>query len=320
MTDFLKSALGAIPDAATSPFALAGYIVAILAYVVVAWRVERNKNLLHHLQRLPKEDRFRALQVEMGSVFLREGISPEQWVQSRIHKYYLIAFMFVVGAIMAVFIILFVNLRSELQIVGVAPIEGVDNFNAMYDDPSGDRGQMLVRGVDIKLKNSGTDSAFVTAVRLLVYPGNSSSSPCGTAMAAQAVYEYSIDTLLGYLVSRNESGGKGASETHLVSIMGDRLPASSARKYPAYNDTYPIYVSNPIYVSQVTPAGGVDRFQVAFRSGPSQIVTILADPRCVPGARYPLRLILTYDTNKSLITQPLWIIINRSGMSAVTKP
>jgi hypothetical protein len=92
MWEFLTSALSAIPSAAVNKYALGADALAISAYVITVWRVARNKNLLENLQKLPAKDRLSALEVETGGVRLAAGISPEQWVRSRIHKYYLLAF------------------------------------------------------------------------------------------------------------------------------------------------------------------------------------------------------------------------------------
>jgi hypothetical protein len=105
MWAFLNSLLAAILAAATSNAALAAYTITAVAYVLTMWRVVRNKNLLTHLRSLPPKDRLSALETEMGGVRLSSGISPEQWVGSRIHKYYLIAF-----AISAFFVICLVGL------------------------------------------------------------------------------------------------------------------------------------------------------------------------------------------------------------------
>jgi hypothetical protein len=93
MWEFLTSALSAIPSAASNKYALGAYALAICAYVITVWRVARNKNLLDNLQKLPSKDRLSALEIETGGVRLAAGISPEQWVRSRIHKYYLFAFL-----------------------------------------------------------------------------------------------------------------------------------------------------------------------------------------------------------------------------------
>src|SRR5579871_2846430 len=93
MWEFLIAALSAIPSAAASPLALGAYALAIAAYVFTTWRVARNRNLLAHLQKLPPAHRLKALEIEMGGARLAAGLSPEQWVRARIHKYYLVAFL-----------------------------------------------------------------------------------------------------------------------------------------------------------------------------------------------------------------------------------
>lgn len=93
MWPFLTAALSAIPAAATSGTAFAAYALALGAYALSVWRVSRNKNLLDKLHKLPPKDRLKALELEIGGVRLRSGISPEQWVRSRVHKYYLVAFL-----------------------------------------------------------------------------------------------------------------------------------------------------------------------------------------------------------------------------------
>ena len=89
MWQFLTSALSAIPSAASNEYSFGAYALVICAYVITVWRVARNKNLLENLQKLPSKDRLSALEIETGGVRLAAGISPEQWVRSRIHKYYL---------------------------------------------------------------------------------------------------------------------------------------------------------------------------------------------------------------------------------------
>jgi len=93
MLQFLKAALSAIPSAAVNGYAFGAYALAIAAYVLTVWRVARNKNLLANIQKLPPKDRLSVLEIEIGGVRLAKGISPEQWVRSRIHRYYLFAFL-----------------------------------------------------------------------------------------------------------------------------------------------------------------------------------------------------------------------------------
>jgi hypothetical protein len=84
--------LGALGTAATSTLAFAAYIATIAAWVMIAWRVRRNKGLLEHLSSLPESDRIEALRMEMGVVPVARGLSPEQLLRSRVHGYYLIGF------------------------------------------------------------------------------------------------------------------------------------------------------------------------------------------------------------------------------------
>jgi hypothetical protein len=100
--EFLQALLAAVPAAASSGYGLAAYALATLACVFFIWRVVRNKNLLEHIEKLPPEDRLRALEIEMGGARLAKGLSPEQWLRSKVQLYYLLAFLAICAAIVAV--------------------------------------------------------------------------------------------------------------------------------------------------------------------------------------------------------------------------
>jgi hypothetical protein len=102
MWQFLIGALSAIPSAASSGYGFGAYALLIAAYVITAWRVARNKNLLENIQKLPSKDRLSALEIETGGVRLAAGISPEQWVRSKIHRYYLFAFLASCAVVVAI--------------------------------------------------------------------------------------------------------------------------------------------------------------------------------------------------------------------------
>lgn len=91
--EFLIQALSAIPTAAASPYALSAYAMTIAAYVAVAFRVTRNKQLLANLEKLPARDRGRILESEMRGYRLASGISPEQYLRAQTHRYLLVAFL-----------------------------------------------------------------------------------------------------------------------------------------------------------------------------------------------------------------------------------
>jgi hypothetical protein len=92
MWAFLASLVAALPTAAKSNAALTAFAITAAAYVATMWRISRNRQLLANIQKLSPKDRLAALELEMGGVRLPSGISPEQWVRSRIHRYYFFAF------------------------------------------------------------------------------------------------------------------------------------------------------------------------------------------------------------------------------------
>src|SRR5918911_1438097 len=102
---FLSAALKAIPAAATSPLALAAYVMALAAWTLIAYRVNRSKVLLEHITALPERDRLAALQTEIGYVKLRRGLSPTQWLAAQRQKYFFAGFLAVCGVLIIVFAI-----------------------------------------------------------------------------------------------------------------------------------------------------------------------------------------------------------------------
>jgi TIR domain len=116
MSSSLSAALSAIPAAATSHLALIAYGLAVIAYIVTIWRVTRNRNLLQNLQRLPAKDRLSALEIEMGGVRLAAGISPEQWLRSKIHRYYFLSFIATCVAGILVFVLAILNSHGTADI------------------------------------------------------------------------------------------------------------------------------------------------------------------------------------------------------------
>lgn len=78
---------------ATSTNALIGYVCLVAAWAYIAARTMRNKQLLEKLSHIPEVDRLEALRIEMGAARLKAGLNPEQYLRSKIHFYYLIAFL-----------------------------------------------------------------------------------------------------------------------------------------------------------------------------------------------------------------------------------
>jgi hypothetical protein len=122
MTQFLKAAFSGLPAVASSPYALVAYLAVIAAWVVIAWRVKRNSNLLQSLGKLPPRDRLKALQAEMGSVQLASGLSPEQWLRSRVHLYYFLGFAVVILSFVILFVVAATSQLSGTVYIGIAII------------------------------------------------------------------------------------------------------------------------------------------------------------------------------------------------------
>lgn len=90
---FLKHALSALPAVATSPWAFLAYAIVITAWMVVALHVRRAKTLLKYIEKLPERERAQALRDSYGSPELAKGLSPEQWIQHRIHTFLFVGFL-----------------------------------------------------------------------------------------------------------------------------------------------------------------------------------------------------------------------------------
>ena len=92
MTELLKSMVGVIEAAKSSPLALMALVVILAAWVIAALQVKKSARALAHLRDLPERDRLRALELAMGSVPLKAKLSPEQWLRNRIYQYSFFAF------------------------------------------------------------------------------------------------------------------------------------------------------------------------------------------------------------------------------------
>jgi hypothetical protein len=63
----MEAFLKALPTVATSQLAYVAYILTLVAWVVIAWRVRRYQYLLKNLRALPSKDRLAAIKAEMGN-------------------------------------------------------------------------------------------------------------------------------------------------------------------------------------------------------------------------------------------------------------
>jgi hypothetical protein len=78
--------------AATSPYAFVAYICLVIAWVYVATAQYRLKRLSKVIEHIPAEDRAKLLEKEYN-VLPRAGLSAEQWIKSRTHTLFFLAFL-----------------------------------------------------------------------------------------------------------------------------------------------------------------------------------------------------------------------------------
>lgn len=84
--------LKAIPAAAASPLALVAYLATVIAWTLVALRVNRFKILMERIDKLPEADRIEAIRIETGRV-VPKGMTAEQYLRSRIQLFIFIGFL-----------------------------------------------------------------------------------------------------------------------------------------------------------------------------------------------------------------------------------
>lgn len=87
----ISAFISAIPAAAASPLALVAYLATLVAWTLVAWRVNRFTVLMNSIDKLPEKDRIEAIRVETGRV-VPKGMTAEQYLRSRIHSFILVGF------------------------------------------------------------------------------------------------------------------------------------------------------------------------------------------------------------------------------------
>lgn len=135
--DFLQHALAAIPKAAQNPLALVAYLATIIAWLIIAIRVRRNKNLLVSLDKLPDHQRLEALRLEMGEIPIPERLSPSQWLKARIHRYYFWGFAMICVVVVVLFAIAAfgsANVNDELH-SSVKAIQDASSSITKVNDP-----------------------------------------------------------------------------------------------------------------------------------------------------------------------------------------
>jgi hypothetical protein len=102
----------AIPFAASSPFALIAYGIAVGAVIALSLSVTRHRNILKRLESIPGSEREKALRIAMGPT-LKEGMTAKEWNTARIHLYLFVAFIIVSFIVVVIFLDATFHARSN---------------------------------------------------------------------------------------------------------------------------------------------------------------------------------------------------------------
>jgi ankyrin repeat protein len=97
--DFLKRVLDALPTVAKSPWAFLAYSAVLVAWVVVVLHVRRAQDVLRRIKDLRPEDQAKLLLAIYGTAELKEGLSPKDWLKSRMHRYVFTGFVILTLAV-----------------------------------------------------------------------------------------------------------------------------------------------------------------------------------------------------------------------------
>jgi hypothetical protein len=127
MPESISEFFSAIPSAAASPGAFAAYALAVLSSTAIALKVRRNQQVLAHLKEFPESERLKVLELEMGNVSVPAGLTPEQWLRSRVHSYLFGAF----AAVCAVALVV-----SVVALTTKPPAGSVDTDIGLYKPPA----------------------------------------------------------------------------------------------------------------------------------------------------------------------------------------
>jgi len=160
---------------------------------------------------------------------------------------------------------------------------------------------------DFKLKNSGTDSAFLTDVWFVFYPGV--GVPSGCLPVYYTRYDFPFSAELGdQLVAI--SGGRQIDKKLTIP---NPFKNSKEREIPQFFPNIPpdfkkpFLISKPLKISQVVPPGGVDRFIIRFIIDEKYRERFALD-NCGWQESYKAYAVIKYDGDKELSTPAFSIV------------
>jgi hypothetical protein len=114
---FVRELPDLVRAAATNWRSVIALMLLIAAAIIVALKVFRNRQLLAHLNQFPEKDRLQALQMELGVVKLRAGLSPEQWLKHKTNTY-IFACVVIVCLMTTVVVVTFLTRQPSGSVAG----------------------------------------------------------------------------------------------------------------------------------------------------------------------------------------------------------
>ncbi len=128
MSNFLQQAFAALGDAAQRPLAFALYILVVVSWGIITWRVRRFRDLMRRLDLLPEADRLKAIESQ-GIPLPRKGINAEQYLRARAQNLRLAGWgMLALTAIIVLSLAAFVYLNpppTSVEFAGQVTIDGL---------------------------------------------------------------------------------------------------------------------------------------------------------------------------------------------------
>jgi hypothetical protein len=157
---------------------------------------------------------------------------------------------------------------------------------------------------DIKLKNSGTDTAFVSEVRVVFFRGMAGNTSC-----MPVPFEYYEFPLEIHAEGSKTDVGEGApfkdefsKPTHQEEEDGLLRPLLDREAYKPFQKPY--WITQPLKVSQKVPPGEVDRFKIHFEKT-KPIVMPLRE--CNWSVSFKAYAVIIYDGGKFVTTDYIFL-------------
>ena len=157
---------------------------------------------------------------------------------------------------------------------------------------------------DIKLKNSGTDTAFVNEVRIAFFKGAAGNTSC---MPVPFEY-YGFPLEVRILDSKTDvERGEPIKDEFMKPASRDDEPLGLLRRdqHDAYKPfRKPIWITQPLKVSQKVPPGDVDRFKIHFEK--TKPIT-MPMKECNWSVEFTAYAIIFYDGGKFVTTDNIYL-------------